>query len=118
VVNTYKKGYRAEKFIKDRLEKEGFAVWRPTKTMFGSKDVFGLFDLVAISKDGEVWFIQVKSSDSGFYSVKDEILHFAKKYKYKENDKLLFYIAEKRRKNIVWYLLKKNNNYKWETIID
>jgi Holliday junction resolvase len=118
MVNTYQKGYRAEKFIKDRLEREGFAVWRPVKTRFGGKDIFGLFDLVAISKSGEVWFIQVKSSDSGFYSAKDEILRFAKKYKYKENEKLRFYIAKKRGKNIVWYFLKKNNNFTWETIID
>ena len=50
-MNTRKKGYRAEVEFRNILKALGYEVWRPTQSKWGSKDIFGLFDLIAVLND-------------------------------------------------------------------
>lgn len=50
-MNTRKKGYRAEVEFRNILKALGYEVWRPTQGKWGNKDIFGLFDLIAVLND-------------------------------------------------------------------
>jgi len=57
------KGDRRERQAVDILQRAGFATYRPATVRFGENDIFGLFDVLAISPaHGPVWAIQVKSN--------------------------------------------------------
>lgn len=57
-MNTQVKGRTAQRRCRELLEKEGWTVGYCGKTSRWTKDLFGLFDIVAI-KQGEMRFIQV-----------------------------------------------------------
>ena len=56
------KGYRREKQAKDLLEETGFKVYRKPNTKYGDNDIYNLFDIVALDKKLNSWYIQVKSN--------------------------------------------------------
>jgi len=65
------KGSLHEREAVQEYEALGWTVYRPRKTRYGTEDIFGMFDLIAISlpsPDGcEIHFVQVKTgSTRGF----------------------------------------------------
>lgn len=57
------KGSRREREAVDLWQRAGFAVYRPATVRFGENDVFGLFDLLAVSPSHDsVHAVQVKSN--------------------------------------------------------
>lgn len=57
------KGSRRERELVDLLQKSGMATYRPATVRFGENDIFGLFDVLALSPNHEnVYAIQVKSN--------------------------------------------------------
>jgi len=60
------KGYRSQHEAAQEYLRRGWQVFLPQKTShFGTQDIFGLFDLIAISPDGsELHFVQVKSNST------------------------------------------------------
>lgn len=57
------KGSRRERQCVDLYQRAGFATYRPATVRFGENDVFGLFDLLAVSPShGAVHAVQVKSN--------------------------------------------------------
>ncbi|GIW67934.1 MAG: hypothetical protein KatS3mg096_802 [Candidatus Parcubacteria bacterium] len=61
-----------ERKVKKELEKQGFIVYKPVRTKWSEKDIFGLFDLIAYNPPkhrlglGELMFIQVKKNKKDF----------------------------------------------------
>jgi hypothetical protein len=68
-VNRRRKGLKVEKLAAELLKKKKFMVWRPPKVMFHSQDIFGLFDLIALSKN-ELKLIQVQNERKRPYKTK------------------------------------------------
>lgn len=64
MVNTRAKGNRNRRKIIDLLEKQGYrvAIVERTGRFIKEKDMFGLFDLVAINKYGDIKFVQVATN--------------------------------------------------------
>ena len=63
MVNTVAKGGRIERACELELVKEGYYTWKPAKTTYGKKDIFGLFDVIAVAEDGScLRLIQCKSN--------------------------------------------------------
>lgn len=57
------KGSRRERELVELLQKAGMATYRPATVRFGENDMFGLFDVLALSPNHEnVYAIQVKSN--------------------------------------------------------
>ncbi|WLW38183.1 hypothetical protein [Halorubrum spindle-shaped virus-BLv25] len=57
------KGSRRERELVELLKKAGMATYRPATVRFGENDMFGLFDVLALSPShSEVYAIQVKSN--------------------------------------------------------
>lgn len=57
------KGSRREREAVELWQRAGFATYRPATVRFGENDVFGLFDLLAVSPShGSVHAVQVKSN--------------------------------------------------------
>jgi len=61
MVNTHRKGLTAENEARERLKSEEWQVYKPPWTQWGQKDVFGLFDLIAVHIEHGWKLIQVKS---------------------------------------------------------
>lgn len=61
-----------ERKVKKELEKQGYIVYKPVRTKWSEKDVFGLFDLIAYRPgdkglyNGSLVFIQVKKNKQEF----------------------------------------------------
>jgi hypothetical protein len=86
MVNTYRKGNRAELEARRICEKDGAITWKPSRAKWQNNDIFGLFDFVALypgDKFTEIRFIQVKSTRSDFSKAKKEITAWTKKYNIK-----------------------------------
>ena len=66
-MSTQQKGWKHEHEVVKLLEQENYEVYRPQKVRFyGSQDIFGLFDIIAINAERLI-FIQVKTgSTKGF----------------------------------------------------
>lgn len=57
------KGSRRERELVELLKKAGMATYRPATVRYGENDMFGLFDVLALSPSHErVYAIQVKSN--------------------------------------------------------
>lgn len=57
------KGTRRERELVDLLQSAGMATYRPATVRFGENDMFGLFDVLALSPShADVYGIQVKSN--------------------------------------------------------
>lgn len=62
-MDRVKKGYRTEKRCADELKAQGYLIWKTIRTKYGSIDLFGLFDVVALHPQGEhLIFIQCKTN--------------------------------------------------------
>ena len=60
-----RKGYRSQAEAAEEYKKRGWTVFVPQKSKYGAQDIFGMFDLAAISPDGsEIHFVQVKSNST------------------------------------------------------
>ena len=60
-----RKGYRSQAEAAEEYKKRGWEVFMPPKSKYSTQDIFGMFDLVAISGDGsEIHFVQVKSNST------------------------------------------------------
>ena len=71
-MNKYQKGNRRELEARKILESQGWLVDRKNRSKYASPDLFGMFDLVAIS-GGNTLLIQVKSNKSDFYKARKQI---------------------------------------------
>ncbi len=61
--NKTAKGYRVEKLCADGLKEKGYTIWKSIRVKYCNIDLFGLFDVVALSPKGKhLLFIQVKSN--------------------------------------------------------
>jgi Holliday junction resolvase len=57
------KGTRRERELVELLQKAGMATYRPATVRYGENDIFGLFDVLAVSPNHPcVYAIQVKSN--------------------------------------------------------
>ncbi len=57
------KGTRRERELVELLKSAGMATYRPATVRFGENDIFGLFDVLALSPNhSNVYAIQVKSN--------------------------------------------------------
>lgn len=57
------KGSRREREAVELYQRAGYATYRPATVRFGENDIFGLFDLLAVSpSDSRVHAVQVKSN--------------------------------------------------------
>jgi hypothetical protein len=57
------KGYRKEKICVDELKAKRYKIWKTIRHKFLNIDMFGLFDVVGLSPQGDhLLFIQVKSN--------------------------------------------------------
>ena len=57
------KGSRRERELVELYQRAGFAVYRPATVRFGENDIFGLFDVLAVSpRHDAVHGVQVKSN--------------------------------------------------------
>lgn len=96
MVNKVAKGRRAEKELADFLsEKGGYIVWRPSRTRWGSKDIFNIADIIAIQQSdwlskyeayffgnarvSPVVFIQVKTNKTDYYKAIKQVSEFRRK---------------------------------------
>ena len=62
-MNKVAKGARNEKRCEDELKSRGYTTWRTRRARYLNLDMFGLFDVVGVSKDGaHMLFVQVKSN--------------------------------------------------------
>lgn len=60
---TMGKGSRREREAVELYQRAGFATYRPATVQYGENDVFGLFDLLAVSpRHDRVHAVQVKSN--------------------------------------------------------
>jgi len=84
-INTYSKGNRIEKELRDIHEANGWLIWKPSRARFQSNDIFGIFDFLAIQKNtkGLVTMIQVKSAMSHYYSARLMIQNWLKANRFK-----------------------------------
>lgn len=62
MVNAKAKGNRRERQAKERLEDDGWAVYRPPNSRYQDTDIFNLFDLVATKPTKRFKYVQVKSN--------------------------------------------------------
>ena len=76
-MNKRAKGKYYEAKARKELIEEGWLVEFKPATMFGSQDLYGLFDILAIRGD-KTKFIQIKSNASHFYTAKKDIRKWLK----------------------------------------
>ena len=63
MINAVAKGTRKEKACADELEAKGYLTWKVINVKYQSLDLFGLFDVCGLAKDGShLIFIQSKSN--------------------------------------------------------
>lgn len=75
-INTVKKGRVNEAKCRVELMVQGYTVWSPTWSTYQSKDIFRLFDVIAVNREGtHLLFVQVKSNRCAKY-VRDVIGRF------------------------------------------
>jgi len=92
-MNTRAKGRRIEKEVEDFLKNNGYSTYRAKMLRYGQKDIFGLFDIVALKYDQRgnpfgvfldraplVVFVQVKSNISDYYKACDEVRKFYREF--------------------------------------
>jgi len=101
MINTYAKGNRIEKELREAYERNGHITWKPSRARFNSNDIFGEFDFIALStkpnQKGTVALVQVKSNVSDFYSARTEIAEWLEKNK--PNADMLLQVALRIEKN-------------------
>ncbi|MCS7184297.1 MAG: hypothetical protein NZ866_03075, partial [Patescibacteria group bacterium] len=61
-INKKEKGDRAEREVKKIFENSGWQVYKPVRTKFNPKDIFGVGDLLAIKLYQKPHLIQVKTN--------------------------------------------------------
>jgi len=96
------KGYRSQYEAAQEYERRGWSIFVPQKTShFGTQDIFGLFDLVAISPDGsKLHFVQVKTrSTRGFLK---KLKEWREKHKVKKVEWLLIVRLDARKHKRKW----------------
>jgi len=78
MVNTYRKGLRVERKVIEYLAREGYIVARVEKLnkFSKTKDLFGLFDIIAINEK-DIRLIQVTTQRPHLH---EPYIEFAKKY--------------------------------------
>jgi len=95
------KGSLHEREAVREYEARGWTVYRPPKTRYGARDIFGLFDFVAISPSGsEIHFVQVKTNNTrGFLK---KLKNWREKHKVKEVKWLLMVRLDARKHKTKW----------------
>ena len=71
-MDTYAKGYRREKELRDLFKEEGWLTDFKHRSRYHSPDLLTQFDFVAV-KYGIVRWVQVKSSKSHYYTARKTI---------------------------------------------
>ena len=87
-ISNRKKGRVLEIKVEKQFNKLGFTTWRPPATKFQSQDIFGVGDILAISKKGikntlalpNFLLIQVKSNVSDFYKARSQMRTFEQEH--------------------------------------
>lgn len=118
-----KKGTNFESQIRERLKRRGFEVDFKPKPVFvkygkqrffsKNKDLFSLWDIIAI-KEGQVSFIQVKSSEVGSISGVSDFKKKASEFMKKHGKHNKYYIVWKDTTNNLFRTWKWVND--WEEI--
>jgi len=101
-----RKGYRSELEAVHEYEKRGWTVYKPQKTSkFGTQDIFGMFDLIALSPDGsEIHFVQVKSNSThGFLK---KLKDWREKHKVKKVEWRLMVRLDARKHETKWRIYR------------
>jgi len=98
------KGSLHEREAAQEYEALGWTVYRPPKTRYGTQDIFGMFDLIAISPPSpngcEIHFVQVKSNSTGGFLKK--LKNWREKHKVKEVKWLLMVRLDARKFKRKW----------------
>lgn len=68
-IQRRRQGQKIEKIAFENLKRKKFLVWKPIRVKFHSQDIFGCFDIVALSRK-ELRFIQVQKNRKRVYKVK------------------------------------------------
>lgn len=68
-INRRRQGLRIEKLACEELKRQKYLVWKPVRVRFHSQDIFGVFDVIAISKK-ELKLIQVQAKRKRPYKTK------------------------------------------------
>ena len=71
-MDTYAKGYRREKELRDKFAEAGYLVDFKQRSRYQSPDLLTQFDFVAV-KCGIVRWVQVKSRKSHYYTARKAI---------------------------------------------
>ena len=71
-MDTYAKGYRREKELRDRFVANGYLVDFKHRSRYHSPDLLTQFDFVAV-KYGIVRWVQVKSTKAHYYTARKSI---------------------------------------------
>lgn len=58
-INRRRLGLQIEKLACDQLKQQEYLVWKPVRVRFHSQDIFGIFDVIALSEK-ELKLIQVQ----------------------------------------------------------
>ena len=109
------KGYRREKQAKDLLEETGFKVYRKPNTKYGDNDIYNLFDIVALDKKLNSWYIQVKSnSTAGALKNIKKSLNYPDEYKF--NSYFQVWVCKDREGWMVYHLSDIFKEDEWDFI--
>lgn len=65
-------------------------LWRPPKAKFRSQDIFGLFDWIAMDRDGQVYFFQITTKPNAGARIR-KIVSFC--YDYLNRTPTSFHVA-------------------------
>ena len=123
--NTKNKGQRAEKELQELLRSLDYTTYRPPWHKYGRKDVFGMFDIVAIwhidvecssntyslTRCASMVFAQVKTTASGFSKAKKQLKEWLSTKP--TVDDVLFAVYWRKKKG-VWKWWGNVGNYKEE----
>lgn len=74
MINTVRKGYKVERECEEILKRNGYKTYRAVRTKFNHIDIFGLFDVIAVSTT-HVRLIQCKCNGISIDD-KNNILNF------------------------------------------
>jgi len=94
MLNKISKGLRAEREAQKILEAKGYQTFKPRRSKFGEKDIFGKFDVIYITFGG-VKLIQVKHRFEN--DTEQGLIDFAKQYKVRTE----FWIRQKGKREFV-----------------
>jgi len=119
------KGKRIEREVANILRQMDYAIYKPIHTRYGAKDIFGLFDIIAvkskdsISKFPDLFLIQVKTNKTDYYSAKGKIKRWLEEYKLPKSVGVGVWLRESKSHHKI-YIIHEGKEYvkKWVIVDD